>query len=481
MISPQITLWNQQGSEVIQGTLLVIPIEESLIYIRPLYLKAAGGQIPELKRVIVAYQNNIVMEATLDAALERIFPGGGVRARPAGPAGRAQPAATPLTATSGAPGAGRSASRSLAEQARAHYQRALQAQRDGNWALYGEEIKKLGDVLERMRKTSLADSPRPLYVGRPLLSPAEIARIKPICVCCRESAHARVRSQWHFRCVFAPVDRDARSHIAKGRGTCQQCSSVLIILLAASGAEAQSSSAKYRFTTLLDSQAGLVPTRCPAINGLGTVAVLVEDTLLGFDKLITKRGARDEPVVVAHTERLANYPTFCDNGFTQIMSNASINELGEVAFQGNLRRLSAPDACLTPEQRDTPRQGVFLGDGGPLTTIAHTNNPPGSDFISEFIVADVTVNSFGKVALAIELRGEPLFDQGLFVGSRQGSFDERFRNSTSEFDSPSSRMSLNELGRLRSRTTGSCCRTPTARSGDSSTAAPAASPCSTLR
>ena len=223
---------------------------------------------------------------------------------------------------------------------------------------------------------------------------------------------------------------------------------VLIILLAASGAEAQSSSTKYRFTTLLDSQEGLVPTRCPAINGLGTVAVLVEDTLLGFDKLITKRDARDEPVVVAHTERVANYPTFCDNGFTEITSNASINELGEVAFQGNLRRLSAPEACTTPEQRDTPRQGVFLGRGGPLTTIAHTNNPPGSDFISEFIVADVSVNSLGKVALAIELRGQPAFDQGLFAGSRQGLFDERFRNSTSEFDSPSSRMSLNELGQI---------------------------------
>jgi len=223
---------------------------------------------------------------------------------------------------------------------------------------------------------------------------------------------------------------------------------VLIVLLAASGAEAQSSSAKYRFTTLVDSRDGLVPTRCPAINGVGTVAVLVEDTVLGFDKLITKRGARDEPVVVAHTERVANYPTFCDNGFTEITSNASINELGEVAFQGNLRRLTADAACGTPEQRDTPRQGVFLGEGGPLTTIAHTNNLPGADFISEFIVADVSVNSFGKVALAIELRGQPLFDQGLFVGSKRGTFEERFRNSTSEFDSPSSRMSLNELGQI---------------------------------
>src|SRR5262249_47767286 len=73
-IAPQITLWNHQGSEVLQGTLLVIPIEESLIYVRPLYLRAAGGRIPELKRVIVAHQNQIVMEETLDKALERLFP-----------------------------------------------------------------------------------------------------------------------------------------------------------------------------------------------------------------------------------------------------------------------------------------------------------------------------------------------------------------------------------------------------------------------
>ncbi len=82
VIAPQITLWNQQGSEVIQGTLLVIPIEESLVYIRPLYLRAAGGRIPELKRVIVAYQNHIVMEETLDEALDRLFPGGSGPAAP---------------------------------------------------------------------------------------------------------------------------------------------------------------------------------------------------------------------------------------------------------------------------------------------------------------------------------------------------------------------------------------------------------------
>ena len=139
-IAPQITLWNQQGSEVLQGTLLVVPIEESLLYIRPLYLRADGGRIPELKRVVVAYQNQIVMEETLDAALARLFATDGkpareesvARARAAGP-------------TEGAP-----AGADLAEEARAHYERAMEAQRAGDWARYGEEIRRLGEVLSRL-------------------------------------------------------------------------------------------------------------------------------------------------------------------------------------------------------------------------------------------------------------------------------------------------------------------------------------------
>lgn len=138
-ISPQITLWNQQGSQVIQGTLLVVPIEESLLYVRPLYLRAAGGRIPEMKRVIVAHQNQIVMEETLDAALERIFPSGKGPARPA--------AGSPPAAAQADSGFANLAARALE-----HYQRALKAQRDGDWALYGEEIKRLGGVLELMKK-----------------------------------------------------------------------------------------------------------------------------------------------------------------------------------------------------------------------------------------------------------------------------------------------------------------------------------------
>ena len=68
-ISRELTLWDQRGSEVIRGDLLVIPIEEALLYVQPVYLRANGGRIPELKRVVVAYQNQVVMRETLEAGL----------------------------------------------------------------------------------------------------------------------------------------------------------------------------------------------------------------------------------------------------------------------------------------------------------------------------------------------------------------------------------------------------------------------------
>jgi|TARA_B110000116_G_scaffold46128_1_gene38304 uncharacterized membrane protein (UPF0182 family) len=148
-ISPQITLWNQQGSEVIQGTLLVIPIEEALLYVRPLYLRAEGGRIPELKFVIVAYQNQIVMEATLDLALNRLF---GSEASPGSLPAGAILAAAELPAEVGVAAAVPpvTSTNPLVTEATTHYRRALNAQRQGNWAEYGDEIEQLGDVLDRL-------------------------------------------------------------------------------------------------------------------------------------------------------------------------------------------------------------------------------------------------------------------------------------------------------------------------------------------
>ncbi|MDA1305895.1 MAG: UPF0182 family protein [Acidobacteria bacterium] len=163
-IAPQITLWNQQGSQVIQGTLLVIPIEESLLYVRPLYLRSAGGRIPELKRVIVAYQEQIVMEETLTQGLVRIF--GRSVASALAPDRRSEAGLLPIAAAPAAADAataGLSATSPsgavidpsflvLAERATDHYERATAAQREGNWALYGEEMRKLGEVLAQLEK-----------------------------------------------------------------------------------------------------------------------------------------------------------------------------------------------------------------------------------------------------------------------------------------------------------------------------------------
>ena len=75
-ISRQLTLWDQRGSQVIRGELLVIPIEESLIYVQPIYLRAEGGNIPELKRVVVAHENRVVMGETLEEGLNALFGAG---------------------------------------------------------------------------------------------------------------------------------------------------------------------------------------------------------------------------------------------------------------------------------------------------------------------------------------------------------------------------------------------------------------------
>ncbi len=136
-ISQQVSLWSQGGSQVIQGPLLIIPIEESLLYVRPLYLKAEAGKIPELKRVVVAYENKIAMEETLEQGLMRIFgSGSGVRSQ-----GTA--AAKPS-----APGGPTKDDQERIRKAFGAYEEALRAQRDGDWTRYGEAIRRLGEILK---------------------------------------------------------------------------------------------------------------------------------------------------------------------------------------------------------------------------------------------------------------------------------------------------------------------------------------------
>ena len=154
-ISQALTLWGQGGSTVIRGTLLVVPVLNSVLYVEPLYLAAeTGGGLPQLKRVIVAYSDHVVMEDTLDAALGRIFSGAVTTTEaPSAPAGAAQ-------APGKAPAAAAPETQALIREANQHYQRALQFERQGDWAGYGEEIKKLGDVLNRLASAAPARGPK---------------------------------------------------------------------------------------------------------------------------------------------------------------------------------------------------------------------------------------------------------------------------------------------------------------------------------
>jgi uncharacterized protein len=135
-ISQQLSLWSQRGSEVIRGSLLVIPIEKSLLYVQPLFLAADKAGLPELKRVIVAFGDQVVMEENLELALQRIF--GGKKTAPAAAVAGDVPADAKATPAA------------LAKEAMSLYEKATTLQRQGNWSGYGEELRKLEQILKRM-------------------------------------------------------------------------------------------------------------------------------------------------------------------------------------------------------------------------------------------------------------------------------------------------------------------------------------------
>lgn len=148
VISPQLTLWSQSGSRVNRGNQLVIPIEQSIIYVKPLYLESETSKIPELKRVIVAYGNQIAMEQTLEASLQRIFGGRAAPReavpRPAVPAGPPEKAPAPEI-------------QRLINQAVTQFERAQELQRQGDWAGYGEQVRRLEQTLRQLRESAAAE------------------------------------------------------------------------------------------------------------------------------------------------------------------------------------------------------------------------------------------------------------------------------------------------------------------------------------
>jgi hypothetical protein len=139
-ISQQLSLWGQRGSQVIRGSMLAIPIERSLLYVQPLYLAAEKGSLPELKRVIVSMGNQIAMEENLEVSLAQLFGGG--KLQPVARAGTPEAAGTARdTNVIG-----------LVDQALQQYGRAQDQLRQGNFAGYGDEIKRLEATLKALRE-----------------------------------------------------------------------------------------------------------------------------------------------------------------------------------------------------------------------------------------------------------------------------------------------------------------------------------------
>ncbi|MCK4245477.1 MAG: UPF0182 family protein [Candidatus Omnitrophica bacterium] len=137
-ISEQLTLWGQRGSSVIRGNLLVIPIEQSILYVEPLYLKAEQGELPEFKRIILGQGNRVVMGERLDDTLSNLL------------AGTFRIAETPRKEEPTLP-TGRQVS-ALVRQALHYYQSGVESLKKGDWAKYGETQKLLQQTLQEIEK-----------------------------------------------------------------------------------------------------------------------------------------------------------------------------------------------------------------------------------------------------------------------------------------------------------------------------------------
>jgi uncharacterized membrane protein (UPF0182 family) len=166
-ISAQISLWNQSGSEVIRGNLIVVPVGDSLIYLQPVYLQSTSSAFPEFQRIVVASPTTVVWGRTLAEALNLLLAaqGGGPGASPSpGPTPTPGPSATP--GPSGTPqptlppGGGLPTDvTGLVEYANAHFELAQAALRSGDFATYGTEMDNVQRALEALGK--LTGSPAP--------------------------------------------------------------------------------------------------------------------------------------------------------------------------------------------------------------------------------------------------------------------------------------------------------------------------------
>jgi hypothetical protein len=134
-ISAELALWNKEGSQVIYGDTIILPVRNSLLYIEPLYLRASGeNSIPEVKKIIVSYADRIILADSIDSALEQLFQYKG---------GSGTTGGTGTTGTT-------EDQKAKLQQAQSLYEKAIEAQKNGDWSSYGSYIQQLGDLLKQL-------------------------------------------------------------------------------------------------------------------------------------------------------------------------------------------------------------------------------------------------------------------------------------------------------------------------------------------
>jgi uncharacterized protein len=152
IISQQISLWNQSGSRVIRGNMIVVPVGESLLYLQPVYLQSTGAALPEFRRIIVASASHVVWAPTLSGALRELLNAQGEQPGPEPtPGPTPTPGPEPTPGPTPDPGGELPVEvAELIEFANTHFELAQQALREGDFARYGDEMELVEQALQRL-------------------------------------------------------------------------------------------------------------------------------------------------------------------------------------------------------------------------------------------------------------------------------------------------------------------------------------------
>jgi len=157
-ISQQLTLLNQQGSQVSLGNVLMLPVDNSLIYVRPLYVQSSRNSLPEFKKIIVVYGTQAVIDNNLPAALQDVF-GSPIPGLSTGASGQAGPLPQAPLAPPPASGAANPTVQRILSQAQAVYNQALSDLKNGNLGAYQNDVNQLGSLVQQAAQAAGAPSP----------------------------------------------------------------------------------------------------------------------------------------------------------------------------------------------------------------------------------------------------------------------------------------------------------------------------------